>query len=345
MTILLDDNEHKHPTHLNITEAFKALSEQSEPGDAVFIQFSGHGGRVLDSPIDSEAESYDEVMVPSDYTVSGMIRDTLVFKTLLAPMKYGVTVTMLIDCCDTGMVVDLPYRWNTKNDKHDSIAKLSLNDDFSFVRFLKVVRTLYESSTFTQLGKTVRSVLNHNPNQPQFSKNDHCLASDGEEADDDDTDTIPYQDTAGTKDEEATLASASNKSTHGSLLASLVSCTSPEAADDKVLSAKQRISRKDKDKRASNALVPFNGDEQNERPPTSHSLLEQMMRSRTPLVEQLINCTLAHADDEYSDDETYNTRTVDGGSFSLDGSSTFETMTDDGSRSAPRRHRRRTRRR
>lgn len=34
-----------------------------------------------------------------------------------------------------------------------------MNDDFSFVRFLKVVKTLYESSTFTQLGKTVGSVL------------------------------------------------------------------------------------------------------------------------------------------------------------------------------------------
>ena len=344
MTVLLDDNEHKHPTHLNITEAFKYLSEQSEPGDAVFVQFSGHGGRVLDSPIDTEAESYDEVIVPSDYTVSGLIRDTLIFKTLLAPMKYGVTVTMLIDCCDTGMVLDLPYRWNTKNDKHDTTAKLSLNDDFSFVRFLKVVRTLYESSTFTQLGKAVRSVLNHNPNQPQPSKSDQCLSSDGEEADDDDTTNIPQNDTTGTRGDEVTLASAS-KSTHTSLLATLVSCTSPEAADDKELTSKQRTHRKDKDKRASDALVPFTGDEHNAKPPTTHSLLEQMMRSRTPLVEQLINCTLAHGDDEYSDDETYNTRTVDGASFSLDGSSTFETMTDDGSRSAPRRHKRRNRRR
>lgn len=35
-----------------------------------------------------------------------------------------------------------------------------MNEDFSFVRFLKVVKTLYESSTFTQLGKTVGSALN-----------------------------------------------------------------------------------------------------------------------------------------------------------------------------------------
>jgi hypothetical protein len=38
--------------------------------------------------------------------------------------------------------------------------QLTTNSDFSFVRFLKVVKTLYESSTFTQLGKTVGSALN-----------------------------------------------------------------------------------------------------------------------------------------------------------------------------------------
>jgi hypothetical protein len=41
-----------------------------------------------------------------------------------------------------------------------STEQLTMNTDFSFVRFLKVVKTLYESSTFTQLGKTVGSALN-----------------------------------------------------------------------------------------------------------------------------------------------------------------------------------------
>lgn len=292
----------------------------------------------MDSPIDSEAESYDEVIVPSDYAVSGLIRDTLIFKTLLAPMKYGVTVTILIDSCDTGMVMDLPYRWTTKNDRHDSLAKLSLNDDFSFVRFLKVVRTLYESSTFTQLGKTVGSVLNHSPSQP-FAKNEEFFPdTDDDGADEEEATTIPNREPGSSKEEE-TLASNVNTS-HGSLLATLVSCTAPEAAED---GQQQRGGRKDSNKRSTDALVPF--EEQSEKPPTSQSLLEQMMGTRTPLmVEQLINCTLAHTEDDYSDDETYNTRTVDGGSYSLDGSSTFDTMTDDGSRST-RRRRRRSRRR
>uniref|UniRef100_A0A7S1VJ38 Peptidase C14 caspase domain-containing protein n=1 Tax=Grammatophora oceanica TaxID=210454 RepID=A0A7S1VJ38_9STRA len=162
MTVLMDDGVHKDPTFVNITEALKTLSEQSRPGDAVFIHFTGHGGRILDSAIDNDAESYDEVIAPHDYQLSGLIRDTLIFKTLLAPMRYGVTVTILMDCCDTGMVLDLPYAWTTMTDRIETLAKMSLNDNFSFVRFLKVVKTLYEGSTFTQLGKTVGTALqNH----------------------------------------------------------------------------------------------------------------------------------------------------------------------------------------
>ena len=174
MTVLLDDGDHADPSFRNITEAFKKLSEESQPGDAVFVQFSGHGGRVLDSP-----ESYDEIIAPSDYTTSGLIRDTLIFKTLLAPMRYGVTVTILIDTCDTGMVVDLPYMWSTKGDRRDSVAKLGLNEDFSFVRFLRVIKTLYEASTFTQLGRTVGTALEPSERVRGFRQRDDGI-TDGE---------------------------------------------------------------------------------------------------------------------------------------------------------------------
>ena len=40
---------------------------------------------------------------------------------------------------------------------------MAQNDDFSFVRFLKVIKTLYESSTFTQLGRNLGSALNIQP--------------------------------------------------------------------------------------------------------------------------------------------------------------------------------------
>ncbi len=195
MTVLMDDKQHQPPTHSNITVAFKKLAEKSQPGDTVFVLFTGHGCRVLDSPIGENAESYDEAILPSDYDETGIIRDTLLFKTLLAPMKKGVTLTCIIDCCHTGVLFDLPYLWTTKGDKGEvspnvsgnhfshlsfynyyifiiphtffhllpnhapTHTQMSLNYDFSFVRFLKVVKTLYESSVFTRIGKTVGTEL------------------------------------------------------------------------------------------------------------------------------------------------------------------------------------------
>jgi hypothetical protein len=125
MTVLMDDKQHPPPTHSNITAAFKQLAEKSQPGDAVFVLFTGHGCRVLDSPIGETAESYDEAILPSDYDETGIIRDTLFFKTLLAPMKKGVTITCIIDCCHTGVLFDLPYLWTTKGDKGEVSPNVS----------------------------------------------------------------------------------------------------------------------------------------------------------------------------------------------------------------------------
>jgi len=215
MTVLLDDAEHKHPTHMNITEAFKSLSEQSLPGDAVFIHFSGHGGRVLDE------ESYDEVILPADFQTSGLVRDTLIFKTLLAPMRFGVTVTILIDTCDTGMMLDLPYNWQTKTDRIESTAKLSQNDDFSFVRFLKVIKTLYEASTFTQLGKTVRTALH----DADIEEEEDDEEEDGTQGDDSQTQdyTISQKDVAS--------RNTSNSIFQNPLYAALTSCSAPETSE------------------------------------------------------------------------------------------------------------------
>jgi len=159
MTVLLDDGKHKPPTYKNITEAFRTLSEACQPGDVAFVHFSGNGCRVLDAPIDAEVDSYDEAIIPCDFTNAGLLRDTLIFKTLIAPMKKGVTVTCVFDACDTGVVVELPYSWKATNVSKDGSARMAINEDFSFVRFLKVIKTLYDSSTFTQLGRTVRGVL------------------------------------------------------------------------------------------------------------------------------------------------------------------------------------------
>jgi hypothetical protein len=43
IVILLDDVEHEQPTKANILAAYRKLVEESEPGDALFCHYSGHG--------------------------------------------------------------------------------------------------------------------------------------------------------------------------------------------------------------------------------------------------------------------------------------------------------------
>mmetsp|Transcript_12711 Transcript_12711/g.21144 ORF Transcript_12711/g.21144 Transcript_12711/m.21144 type:complete len:228 (-) Transcript_12711:503-1186(-) len=47
--VLMDDGDHKKPTKENIMSAYKKLVKSSQPGDAVFCHFSGHGGQVKDT--------------------------------------------------------------------------------------------------------------------------------------------------------------------------------------------------------------------------------------------------------------------------------------------------------
>ena len=51
------------------------------------------------------------------------------------------------------------------------------NEDYSFVRFLKVIKTLYESSTFTQLGNLVGSAIGDTESvvEEEYSDDDEVL--------------------------------------------------------------------------------------------------------------------------------------------------------------------------
>mmetsp|Transcript_11768 Transcript_11768/g.17156 ORF Transcript_11768/g.17156 Transcript_11768/m.17156 type:complete len:684 (+) Transcript_11768:66-2117(+) len=284
MTVLLDDGSHTPPTHQNIIEAFKTLSEQTQPGDAVFVQFSGHGGRLLDSAVNGGTDTYDEVIIPSDFSKCGVIRDTLIFKTLLAPMRSGVTVTFFVDCCDTGMMLDLPYSWTTRNDRLESAAKMSLNDDFSFVRFLKVVKTLYESSKFTQLGNTVGSVL-----KAKGPNNTHDNTREINDRDDDsiadDSIAVGSLMTVDDNDDETKMTRESNtRGNRGGFYSLLASCTTPsgEVANKSGNMDKRR---------------DFND--------ADSSTIDTKPKTQN-LFQQVLNCTLNAPAEDSDDDETFN---------------------------------------
>mmetsp|Transcript_25354 Transcript_25354/g.33633 ORF Transcript_25354/g.33633 Transcript_25354/m.33633 type:complete len:295 (-) Transcript_25354:215-1099(-) len=118
IVMLVDDGECEMPTRENMMNAYKWLVESSEAGDAVFTHFSGHGGQLRDQDGD-EADGFDETLIPVDYLENGQIRDDDLYDTLVKPMKVGVVVTSLMDCCHSGTVLDLPYTFRADSDKFE----------------------------------------------------------------------------------------------------------------------------------------------------------------------------------------------------------------------------------
>jgi len=131
-TYLLDDGEHDDPTYDNILAAFDDLVGKSEAGDSVFVHYSGHGGNVRDDTGDEE-DGRDETLIPMNYTEAGQIRDDTVFQRLVLPMADDVTLTCLMDCCHSGTVLDLPYKFKAGTGQN----AMNVEPGFKFGKFFR----------------------------------------------------------------------------------------------------------------------------------------------------------------------------------------------------------------
>lgn len=92
------------PTYANIVSKFQAITELAQPGDQVYIHYSGHGGRAITAYPDLKgAAEYDEGIVPMDVGAEGRYLRDLEMTTLLKRMTdKGLLVTMVLDSCHSG---------------------------------------------------------------------------------------------------------------------------------------------------------------------------------------------------------------------------------------------------
>mmetsp|Transcript_37862 Transcript_37862/g.77230 ORF Transcript_37862/g.77230 Transcript_37862/m.77230 type:complete len:339 (-) Transcript_37862:251-1267(-) len=142
ITLLLDDGYHTPPTRENILDAYATLVAQSQSGDTCFCHYSGHGGKVKDDDGD-EDDGYDETLVPLDYASEGQIRDDDVFNTLVGPMRKGVTLTCIMDCCHSGTILDLPYVF--KADGESDV--MTMPSDFNLTTLISLAAGLAAGGT------------------------------------------------------------------------------------------------------------------------------------------------------------------------------------------------------
>lgn len=116
--VLMDDGKELMPTRENMVKAMRRLINRSKRGDFLFIHYCGHGGVTL------ENGEFDECLVPVDFDTAGLIQEDALHAEIVRPVVDGVTMTVLLDCCHVGSMLDLPFRFGVDRSKKHGKKKI-----------------------------------------------------------------------------------------------------------------------------------------------------------------------------------------------------------------------------
>jgi Caspase domain len=114
----------QEPTYENIVNTFKEITETAQPGEQLYIHYSGHGGRaktVYPNLKQGMGDQNDEGIVPMDIgdTEEGRyIRDVEMTTLLKRMTDKGLIVTVILDSCHSGGATrgDTEIRSGTERD-------------------------------------------------------------------------------------------------------------------------------------------------------------------------------------------------------------------------------------
>ena len=93
------------PTYEAMVAAFKGISDMAQPGDQVYIHYSGHGGRAPTIyPQLKGPAGQDEALVPTDIgnSEARYLRDVELAKLLNDMVSKGLVVAVVLDSCHSG---------------------------------------------------------------------------------------------------------------------------------------------------------------------------------------------------------------------------------------------------
>lgn len=112
---LTDDSLINKPTKTNILNNLIALLINSQPGDTLFLTYSGHGSYCLDDNND-DLRGYDQMIIACDLK---SIKDDELKAIINKYLKKNVTLFCLFDSCYSGSVLDLRYQYSDTLNKNN----------------------------------------------------------------------------------------------------------------------------------------------------------------------------------------------------------------------------------
>jgi hypothetical protein len=130
-----NDNESLNTNFFSIIRRMKEMVALSNKNDILFFYFTGHGTQMIDNNND-EDDGKDEAFLPSDYE-NNRISDDLI-KSIISVTD--ATVITIFDCCNSGSICDLKYKYTAKpatlltnleisNESKNAVCISSCNDN------------------------------------------------------------------------------------------------------------------------------------------------------------------------------------------------------------------------
>ncbi|XP_021299552.1 metacaspase-5 [Herrania umbratica] len=138
INVLIDtDESFTQPTGKNIRRALSDLVRSAEPGDFLFVHYSGHGTRLPAETGEDDDTGYDECIVPCDMN---LITDDD-FREFVDQVPEGSRITIVSDSCHSGGLID-----EAKEQIGESTKRQESSSGLGFKSFLhQTVQDAFES--------------------------------------------------------------------------------------------------------------------------------------------------------------------------------------------------------
>ncbi|KAL8171018.1 hypothetical protein V2J09_022822 [Rumex salicifolius] len=159
--LLIDtDPSYTEPTGKNIRRSLNRLVQSAEPGDSLFVHYSGHGTRLPAETGEPDDTGYDECIVPSDMN---LITDED-FKELVCEVPEGCILTIVSDSCHSGGLISDAKEQIGESTKHNQ-QESEEEHHHSLTSFLKQTMKDTVRDTFESRGIHIPSELHRHHHQ------------------------------------------------------------------------------------------------------------------------------------------------------------------------------------